>query len=177
MKRVAFYLRVSKQDRQDVDRQHQDLLNLLEREPDAELRFIYKESISGSNQDRPKFKAMLREARNRSFDELWFWAFDRFSREGVLKTLVYLERLEQYGVKIRSYSEPIVNTCDPEFKEFMIAFLAIMAKRERTDIIDRTNSGLRRAKAKGKALGRKPGSKDKKPRRKSGYLLRWQKEQ
>ena len=36
----------------------------------------------------------------------------------------------------------------------------------------RTKEGLRRAKIQGKQLGRPKGSKDKKPRRKSGYLLK-----
>ena len=170
MKRVAFYERVSKRDRQDVERQHQDLLRLLSREPDCELIEVYKEKISGKDRNRPEFRKMLVDAKAGKFDELWFWAYDRFSREGVLSTLTDLNKLEKCRVSIRSYSEPIVNTCDPDFKEFMIAFLAIMAKRERTDIVDRTNSGLRRAKENGRTLGRKPGSKDTKKRSRAGYF-------
>jgi DNA invertase Pin-like site-specific DNA recombinase len=51
--------------------------------------------------------------------------------------------------------------------------LGVFAEYERELIVSRTLSGLERAKRQGKTLGRPAGSKDGKPRRKSGYLLRW----
>ena len=41
-------------------------------------------------------------------------------------------------------------------------------------IVERVNLGLKRAKASGKQLGRRKGSKDKGRRKLSGYNLRWQ---
>ena len=46
------------------------------------------------------------------------------------------------------------------------------AEFERELIRERTIEGIRRAKLNGKNPGRPKGSKDKKPRRKSGYILR-----
>ena len=48
-----------------------------------------------------------------------------------------------------------------------------LAEFEREVIRERTLLGLERAKKQGKRLGRPHGSKDKKTRRKSGYLLRY----
>ena len=50
--------------------------------------------------------------------------------------------------------------------------LSAFAEFERELIRERTIEGIRRAKLKGKQPGRPKGSKDKKKRRKSGYLLR-----
>ncbi len=50
--------------------------------------------------------------------------------------------------------------------------LSAFAEFERSLISERTKEGLRRAKAQGKKPGRPKGSKDSKPRRKSGYILR-----
>ena len=47
------------------------------------------------------------------------------------------------------------------------------AQFERRLIQERVNAGLERAKLQGKQIGRPKGSKDKKVRRKSGYLLRY----
>ena len=48
---------------------------------------------------------MFREASQRKFDVLSFWALDRLSREGVLETLQRLNRLTSYGVGYRSFTE------------------------------------------------------------------------
>jgi DNA invertase Pin-like site-specific DNA recombinase len=53
--------------------------------------------------------------------------------------------------------------------------MGAFAEFERNLIQERINAGLTRARQEGTVLGRKKGSKDKKVRRKSGYLLRWSK--
>ncbi len=55
----------------------------------------------------------------------------------------------------------------------MLRMLMVLAEYERELTVSRINDGLERAKALGKRLGRKQGSKDKDRIRKSGYLLRW----
>lgn len=39
-----------------------------------------------------------------------FWALDRFSREGIRKTIAYLEHLDACGVAFKSYTEPFLDT-------------------------------------------------------------------
>ena len=48
---------------------------------------------------------MMQDASQRMFDILLFWSLDRLSREGVMPTLTYLQRLDGYGVNWRSFSE------------------------------------------------------------------------
>jgi len=50
--------------------------------------------------------------------------------------------------------------------------LAIFSEFERSLISERTRLALQRKKQEGKRLGRPAGSKDKKQRKKSGYILR-----
>jgi hypothetical protein len=47
---------------------------------------------------------MFEDARTRQFDLVLFWALNRFSREGTLKTLEYLQRLDSYGVAWKSFT-------------------------------------------------------------------------
>ena len=54
--------------------------------------------------------------------------------------------------------------------------LAEQREFEHNLIAERTKEGLNRAKQQGKTLGRPKGSKDKKEKRKSGYLARYLKE-
>jgi len=68
------------------------------------------DQVSGRKADRPQFKAAMRDARKRKFDVLLFWSLDRLTREGVLKTLLILNRLSGYGVKYRSLQEQWIDS-------------------------------------------------------------------
>ncbi len=39
-----------------------------------------------------------------------FWSLDRFSREGIRKTILYLQRLDALGVRFKSYTEAYLDT-------------------------------------------------------------------
>lgn len=82
-----------------------------------------------------------------------FWSLDRFSREGVLETLMHLQRLSSYGVEWFSYREEYLPSVGV-FKEAVLAILAAIAKQERVRLSERVQAGLSRARAQGKALGR-----------------------
>jgi hypothetical protein len=49
----------------------------------------------------------------RKWDLLVYWALDRFTREGTLATLKYLEQLESYGIRWRSFTEPWIDSTGP----------------------------------------------------------------
>src|SRR5947209_11836044 len=83
-----------------------------------------------------------------------FWALDRFSREGTLKTLEYLQRLDSYGVAWKSFTEQYLDSIGM-FRDAVIAILAQIAKQEHARLSERVVAGLRRAKREGKILGRK----------------------
>src|SRR5260370_42115076 len=97
---------------------------------------------------------MFKDASQRKFDVLLFWALDRLSREGVLETLQHLNRLTSYGVAYRSFTEQYFDSCGI-FREAVIAILATVAKQERLRISERTKAGLESARRKGIPLGRR----------------------
>ena len=71
----------------------------------------YEDHESGSRSDRVQFQALIRDASQRRFDVVLFWALDRFTREGALQTLQYLNQLSSYGVGYRSFTEPYLDSC------------------------------------------------------------------
>jgi DNA invertase Pin-like site-specific DNA recombinase len=73
---------------------------------------------------------MFEAASHREFDAVVFWSLDRFSREGTLPTLQYLQRLDSYGVAYRSYTECWLDSLGP-FKDVVLALLATLTKQER----------------------------------------------
>jgi DNA invertase Pin-like site-specific DNA recombinase len=89
---------------------------------------------------------MFNDAAQRRFDELLFWALDRFTREGALETLQHLTASSSYGVGYRSFTEPYLDSCGP-FKDAVI--LRIIAKQERVRMSERIRAGLERASACG----------------------------
>ncbi len=110
--------------------------------------------------------------RNKQFDAVIVWKFDRLGRS-TQHLLQVLEEMHNKGVRLIATSQNI-DTGTPMGK-FFYTILSGFAEMERAMIIERINLGLQRAKKQGIVLGRKFGSKDKKRRRRSGYYLRHQK--
>ena len=81
------------------------------------------------------------------------------------------EEFKSKGVEFISLTQNI-NTNTPEGKMFW-QMLGVFAEYERELIVARTLAGLQRARRQGKALGRPLGAKDRKRRRLSGYIARW----
>ncbi len=96
---------------------------------------------------------MFEAASRHEFDCVMFWSLDRFSREGVLKTLEYLQRLTGYGIAWRSFTEMYLDSLGP-FRDGVLAILACIARQERIRISERTLAGLARAKRAGRVGGR-----------------------
>ena len=151
--RVAIYTRVSgKSNRQDAANQSLQLIEYCQRQGWDYIE--YTDRMSGTRADRAAFLQMFEDARVRRFDMVLFWALDRFSREGTLKTLEYLQRLDSCGVGWKSYTEQYLDSTGM-FRDAVIAILATIAKQEHARLSERVVAGLRRAKREGKVLGRK----------------------
>jgi len=96
--RVALYSRASTKDKgQDPASQTNQLRELCSTQGWSVVE-EYTDHESGTKSDRVQFQRMLRDASARKFDLLLFWALDRFTREGTLATLKYLERLKGDGI-------------------------------------------------------------------------------
>lgn len=151
--RCALYGRVSTKDKgQDTENQLAQLRQYAASMGwQIVLEFVDHES--GSKADRQQFTDMFKAASQKRFDILLFWSLDRLSREGVLPTLQYLNRLTGYGVGWRSFTEMYLDSTGI-FRDAVIGILAAIAKQERIRISERTKAGLERARSKGKTLGR-----------------------
>jgi DNA invertase Pin-like site-specific DNA recombinase len=114
---------------------------------------VIKQLESGVAPWRKPWRTMFKDASQRKFDVLLFWALDRLSREGVLETLQHLSRLTAFGVGYRSFTEQYFDSCGV-FKDAVIAIIATVAKQERVRISQRVRAGLDLARAKGRTLGR-----------------------
>lgn len=149
--KVALYLRVST-DKQETENQAAQLRDFAAKQ-DWEIVREYADYESGAKASRIEFRKMFEDAAAKKFELLLFWALDRLSREGVLETLQYLNRLTSCGVGFRSYTEQFFDSCGI-FKDAIIAIMATLAKQERIKRAERTKAGLARVRAAGKTLGR-----------------------
>jgi DNA invertase Pin-like site-specific DNA recombinase len=152
--RVAIYARVST-DKQDNANQLEQLREFASKQG-WEIVTEYKDTVSGSGRrTRPHFDAVMLAASQRKFDLLLFWALDRLSREGIVKTLGYLEQLRTWGCGWRSYTQPFLDTGNEMTNGIVLSVLAAVAKQERITLSERTKAGLQRARRAGKRLGRR----------------------
>jgi DNA invertase Pin-like site-specific DNA recombinase len=151
--RVALYARTSTDDgRQELTNQTRELHEYAKRMGWTVVS-EYLDQVSGRKADRPELKKALAAGRKRKFDVLLFWSLDRLSREGVLKTLLILNELSTHGVKYRSLQEQWIDSLGA-FSDAIVGVLATVAKFEADRMSIRVRSGLARAKAEGKVLGR-----------------------
>jgi len=151
--RCRLYVRVSTGKQETENQEH--ALRRFAKSQGWEITGVYSDEISGITAERlrPDFRAMLDAASRREFDVLLFWSLDRLSREGVLQTLMYLQRLDGCGVSWRSYTEQYLDSTGM-FRDAVISILATIAKQERLRLSERTKAGVERARRQGKTLGR-----------------------
>ncbi len=150
--RCAIYCRVST-DLQDNQNQLVELREFAARQGWIVVK-EYLDIVSGSGKKtRKEFESLMNAASRREFDCVLFWKLDRFSREGVRKTLQYLTKLDSWKVCWRSFQEQWFDSCGP-FKDAVISIMATLAEQERATISERTKAGLARARREGKILGR-----------------------
>ena len=169
MMKCVIYVRCSTDEiKQDVNNQLEPLRKYAE-SLGWQVVKEYVDYASGGNSNRPQFQQMLSDAKKREFDVILIWALDRFSREGIPNTLSYLQTLKQHNVALKSLQESWLDTQDGGMGELLIAIFSWVAKQERIRISERVKAGLKGKKNVGKR------GKDKKTRKKSGYLLRWSK--
>ena len=141
MTTVALYARVSTKDKgQSTENQ----LPELRRFAQAHSYTVYKEYLeheSGGTGKCSEFQALFADAHQRRFDLVLFWSLDRFSREGALPTLQYLNQLQGWGVGYKSLTEQYLDSVGL-FQEAIISILATLAKQERVRLNERRRGWL-----------------------------------
>ena len=163
--RSAIYMRVSKDDgSQETDNQLLVLREEIQRAGEQLVEvYVDRETGTKGRRERSDFDRMFQDAERRRFDLLRFWALDRFSREGIRKTIGYLQRLDNLGVRFKSHTEPYLNTDNELIAHIVIGVTSYYAQLEAQRISDRTKAGLARARASGKVIGRPDGYERWKP--------------
>lgn len=127
------------------------------------------EETESTRKTRPVKQALLAKLRQGQYDAAVVYKLDRWARSSTELILDTKELLDK-GVAFVSVSDNLDFSTAAGKLHFQI--LSAFAEFERELIRERTIEGLRRAKMQGKQAGRPKGSKDSKPRRKSGYILR-----
>lgn len=166
MSKVAIYARVST-DEQTVDNQ----LPLIEAHAQGrgyEVAEVYQESETawkaGHQRELSRLLDDIRSGR-RKYDYLMVWSLDRLCRLGIGPVLQLISTFETYGCHVISLKESWTEVDGP-MRELFIAIAAWVGKFESDRRSERTRAGLERVRANGRRLGRPPGKKDGKPRRK-----------
>jgi DNA invertase Pin-like site-specific DNA recombinase len=138
------YARVSKAEDQDTAPQ----IEALEA---AGCQRVYEERLSGGRWDRPELHRLL--DRLGPGDVLTVWKLDRLSRS-LKDLLLILDKVEKAGAGFRSLTENIDSTTASG--RMMMQMLGAFAEFERAMVRERTQAGLRSARAKGRHGGRQP---------------------
>ena len=153
--RVALYSRVSTTDKgQEVENQLLQLRQLCASHGyQIRQEYIDHESGSKGKKERAAFAELFEAAAQRKFDLVIFWSLDRFSREGIRKTIHYLQQLDGYGVRFKSYTESYLDTDNELVSHILLGVLSYFAELEAKRISERTKAALARKKAQGVILG------------------------
>ncbi len=168
MTRTCIYSRVST-GQQETENQIM-VLTAWADQRDYEVVKVYQEEESAwrSGHQR-KLANLIEDARQRRFQVVLVWALDRLSREGALAILSLVQKLSACGVKVLSYQESWTEA-PGELSELLYALTGWVARMESQRRSERTKAGLARVKAQGKCLGRPPGSRDRRKRRRRQRL-------
>jgi len=113
----------------------------------------------------------LDDAHAGKFKVLVVWALDRIVRDdesGAEAALRIIRQFRQRGVTVVSVKESWLNGA-PEVQDVLIAFAGWQGQMESQRRSERIRAGLARRRAEGLPVGRKPGARDKTPRKRSGY--------
>ena len=154
MTRVAIWARVSS-DEQDPRTQLEPLRALAgQLGGEVVKEYVLHESATGKRGRRVEFDEMLKDASRRKFDLLLFYNLSRFSREGIRKTVAYLQRLDACGVRFKSYEEPFLDTDNELISHIVVGLLAYVAHYQGQQISEATKRKLDGLRAQGVKLGR-----------------------
>lgn len=147
--RAALYLRVSTTE-QTTENQRPELERIAATRGLSIVK-VYEDQISATKK-RPGYDAMQKDAHRGKFDVLIIWSLDRLGRSmyGNMNAVV---ALDQCGIRIVSAREAWLDSGGPT-RQLLIAIFSWVAEQERLRIVERTNAGVARARARGVHCGR-----------------------
>jgi putative DNA-invertase from lambdoid prophage Rac len=155
VQKVAIYCRVSTAD-QSCSRQERDLRVYAEK-AGYEVVGVWKETASGSKNNRLERKQVMNLAQAREIDGVLVTELTRWGRS-TIDLITTLQDLAHWGVSVIATTGLQFDLTTPQGK-LIASVMASLAEFERDLVRERVCSGLAAAKAKGKKLGRKPGQR------------------
>jgi DNA invertase Pin-like site-specific DNA recombinase len=152
MKRAAFYVRVSTVD-QHPETQLRELREYAHRRglTVAQEHEYVDHGFGGAKARRPALDGMLENARRRKFDVLIVWSCDRLARS-TKHFLQVIDELDNCDVQFVSLREAF-DTSGALGRAFL-GIVAVLGEMERALLIERVRSGMARARAEGRQIGR-----------------------
>lgn len=164
-KKYALYARVST-DEQTTLNQTMRLREYAEKEG---FEYEVFEETMSTRKTRPVKQELLQRLRNNEYAGIIVYKLDRYARSS-MELVLEVKELVDKGIVFISVSDNLDFGTAAGKLHFNI--LAAFCEFERSLISERTKEGLKRAASQGRKGGRPKGAKDKKPRRKSGYILK-----
>lgn len=117
---------------------------------------IFVDKVSGVKSEKPELNELLKFIRKG--DILTVWRLDRIGRTTV-GLIQFVTELNNKGIHFKSISENIDTSTASGKLIFQI--FCVLAEHERNILIERTNAGLKSARARGKNGGRPKGLTEK----------------
>lgn len=160
-KKAVGYIRVSTEEQRDsglsLGAQRESITAFAKSQGYELVALIEDAAVSGATKpaERPGFSQILQLAQDEAFGILLVWKFDRLARHLAYAVSTTQTLREDYGVTLRSVTEPIET--ESPMGQTIFSIFAGMAMMEREAITERTLMG-RKAKAKqgGFAGGKAP---------------------
>ena len=153
IRRAAIYVRVSTGS-QTVENQLRELRAVAERHGWDIVAEFSDKGISGAKgrDQRPGLDSLLQAVTRREIDMVLAWSVDRLGRS-LQNLLTFLAEIHAKGVDLYLHQQGL-DTSTPAGKA-LFQMLGVFSEFERAIIRERVRSGLARAKAQGRVLGRR----------------------
>jgi DNA invertase Pin-like site-specific DNA recombinase len=153
--KVGIYARVSTSDKdQNVETQLLPLREFCQAQEWPVTGEFVDTASANDLRGRTAWRRLLEEAARRRVDVILVWKLDRAFRS-VAHMATTTEQLRRWGVGLRSYSEPWLDTSGTSpVGDLMLNILASFAQFERALIAERVRAGMARARKQGKHIGR-----------------------
>ena len=150
MKKAVLYCRVSTAD-QHIESQLYDLRQLAQQRGLEVVKEYSDVGISGTKNRRPRLDALMTDARQRKFNVVLVAAFDRLARS-TKHFLLLVEELDSLGIELVSKREGLAS--GDAMGRLFITIISAIAELERSLVVERVKSGMRRARLEGRQIGR-----------------------
>lgn len=153
MKKAAIYTRKSKftEKGESIQNQIQICKDYLNRDVEDYEFIIYEdEGFSGKNTERPEFKKMIKDAKDKKFNILICYRLDRISRN-IADFATLIKKLEKYEIGFISVNEQF-DTNTPMGRAMMY-ITSVFAQLERETIAERVKDNMIELAKSGRWLG------------------------